>query len=198
MFEMNWQNALIVLLVAVVAYLVYKKVEGFADEKKHHHHHTGHHGAHHHDAHHAKGEHHGSKWIRMPQMDFGGNFDLYNKPSTSVEACEELCNNEPMCALSTFDGNSTCYLKTPNALNGHYLAGIKRNDNSYARYINSDLSGFDVTGSGNPQPTLEACESACNKTQNCVSYTYGTQNQACYLKGPRQNSTPGLTLSLKP
>ncbi len=196
MFEMNWQNVLIALLVAVVAYLVYKKVEGFADEKHHHHskhHHGAHHGAHHHG---TKAEH-GSKWHRNPQMDFGG-YDIYNMPGKSIEDCENLCASEPLCTHTTFNGTDKCWLKTPNGLQGHYLAGFKRSDGTYARYPNNDLAGFDLPGSGSPQPTLEACESACNNTNNCLNYTYGVQNQACYLKGPQQNNTPGVTLSLKP
>ncbi len=189
---MNWQNALIVLLVVVVVYLVYKKVEGFADEHKHHH--TGHHGAHHHG---AKAEH-GSKWNRIPQMDFPG-YDVYNQPATSVEACEQLCEAEPGCTHASFDGQNTCYLKSPNGISqGQYVAGFKRSNGTYARYPNNDLGGFDLSGSGNPEPTLQACESACNNTQNCVNYTYGIKNQACYIKGPQPNSNPGFTLSLKP
>jgi hypothetical protein len=192
MFELNVQNVVIVVLVAVVGYLVYKKMEGFANEHKHHEHK---HHEHKHEHKHAKASK--SAWNRQPQMDFGG-YDIYHMPGKSIEDCEGLCEKEPLCTHTTFDGNATCYLKTPNGLQGHYMAGFKRKDNSYARYPNNDLAGFDLPGSGSPQPTLEACETACNNTNNCLNYTYGIQNQACYLKGPQQNNTPGLELSLKP
>ncbi len=198
MFEINWQNALIVLLVTVVAYLVYKKVEGFADENKHHHHHTGHHHTTHHHAHHGAKAEHDSKWNRIPQMDFPG-YDVYHNTVNSVEECEELCEAEPGCTHSTFDGQNTCYLKSPNGISqGQYVAGFKRVDGTYARYPNNDLSGFDLPGSGNSAQTLQDCESVCNNTNNCLNYTYGIKNQACYIKGPEHNNMPGLVLSLKP
>lgn len=190
MFEMNLQNVIIIVLVIIIAYVVYKKMEGFADEKHHHHHSKHHHGRH-------QGKHHGEKWHRIPQMVFPG-YDMYYQPANSVEACEKICAEEPLCTHSTFDGQNTCYVSSPNGANqGWNIAGFKRSDGTYARYPNNDLAGFDLPGSGNPEPSLEACESACNNTNNCVNYTYD-RNQSCFIKGPEPSNMPGLILSLKP
>ena len=117
MFELNLQNIVIVILVAVVIYLVYTKMEGFAEAKKHH----GH--KHHEHKHEHSVKEASHPWNRLPNWDFGG-YDIYHMPGKSVDECEKLCGDLPLCTHTTFNGTDTCWLKTPNGLQGHYVSGF--------------------------------------------------------------------------
>ncbi len=200
---MNMKNIAILVAVLLVIYFLYTRMENFAEEKKHHMHHpTRHHMQH--STHHMKHPMHhkaveeveSSKWNRLPNREFAG-YDMYTIPGKSIDDCEKICGNDELCTHTTFM-NDTCFIKSPNGIAGKYIAGFKRKDNTYARYMHSDLAGFDLQGSGNPEPTLEDCELACNGSPDCYNYTYSVDGKNCYLKGPNATSAPGLVLSLKP
>lgn len=59
---------------------------------------------------------------------------------------------------------------------------------SYVTYENHDIDGGDLPG----VPFLRdidqtGCESACNNNSQCVGYSYGKWDRACYLKGSLPN-----------
>ena len=53
------------------------------------------------------------------------------------------------------------------------LAGFRRSTNR--DYYGGDFSAFDATSVGD-------CESACNKSNQCLAYSFDTWNRRCYLK----------------
>jgi hypothetical protein len=210
-------NMLIVLLVVSVVYYLYNKTEGFA-EKHHHAHHGKHHTHHAHNTHHNKNhkvvETHtksaaevkeAPKWNRLPGKDFWG-FDLYQTKGGTVDECEKVCEEDPFCTHVAWypDRSNTCYHKGINAAGNppvKYTAGFKTATGEYKTYLRGDLSGFDLPGSGGKSPSMQDCESTCNNTANCVNFTYGSNDQACYLKGPygSEKGVPATTiLTLKP
>ena len=61
--------------------------------------------------------------------------------------------------------------------------GMRRGNSSFRKHLNSSLIGFDVQGSG-IKNNIEECEQACKDNIECMSYSFNTKSNFCYLKEP--------------
>lgn len=71
---------------------------------------------------------------------------------------------------------------------------------SYRTYENHDIDGGDLPGVAFLRDVDQSsCESACNNNSQCVGYSYGKWDRACYVKGtlPNLRFEPNSTAALR-
>jgi hypothetical protein len=61
--------------------------------------------------------------------------------------------------------------------------GLRRGNGTFRKHLNSSLIGFDAKGSGNKN-NINECEQACKDNPECMSYSFNTKSNYCYIKEP--------------
>jgi len=128
-----------------------------------------------------------SKLQMQPFYRLRQNFDFdgseYKKVAgKSIDQCEELCGNDSICTHTTFLKNQ-CYLKTTKPTIQPIVMGLRRGNGTFRKHLNSSLIGFDAKGSGNKN-NINECEQACKDNPECMSYSFNTKSNYCYIKEP--------------
>jgi hypothetical protein len=126
-------------------------------------------------------------------MQTDGNLVLYT--NTQGEACSVSKslgdktvgaeNVNALYELITMGNKSNmgkvAYIDENSKLHAYPSDNIQYN-NTYTQIKGMDSSGYDIPQASYGNATVEACQTTCNKNQNCAGFTYDTTNNVCYPK----------------